>query len=146
MWSLGFFLKKTMPYMATVRPCGHGLNTLGVPSRMNIGQILEVHLGWAAHGLGQRYKLTSTSGMPRMPQGHDGCLPGHRDRRKGENADEDSLKKMIRAVRNGIHVATPVFDGAKESDVKDLLEGQNFASWCQTILFDGRTGEPSKPR
>ncbi len=81
-----------------------------------------------------------------MPQGHDGCLPGQRDRRKGENADEDSLKKMIRAVRNGIHVATPVFDGAKESDVKDLLEGQNFRfvvrPFCSTVELES----PSKPR
>ncbi len=133
-----------MPYLADGTAVDMVLNPLGVPSRMNIGQILEVHLGWAALGLGRqleehienfkadevRKQLTNTF------QEDEDIV------NQVKNADDDSIKKMIRRMKDGVHVATPVFDGAKESDVKELLRRAKLPLSGQTVLFDGRTGEP----
>jgi DNA-directed RNA polymerase subunit beta len=133
-----------MPYLADGTPVDMVLNPLGVPSRMNIGQILEVHLGWAAQGLGKQleqhldnWNSNEARKALRAAYGADVDLIERID-----NADEDSLKKMIKRVKDGIHVATPVFDGAKEKDVKELLTRANLPTSGQTVLFDGRTGEP----
>jgi DNA-directed RNA polymerase subunit beta len=133
-----------MPFLADGRPVDMVLNPLGVPSRMNIGQILEVHLGWAAHGIGHQlahhldnFKVEDVrKSLMDVFKGDDEMMEVIKV------ADEASLKQMITKVKHGVHVATPVFDGAKEKDVKDLLSKARLPLSGQTVLFDGRTGEP----
>jgi DNA-directed RNA polymerase subunit beta len=120
------------------------LNPLGVPSRMNIGQILEVHLGWAALGLGRQLEqhIENFKAEEVRKQLVDTFQEDEDIVNQVKNADDDSIKKMIRRMKDGVHVATPVFDGAKESDVKGLLKRAKLPLSGQTVLFDGRTGEP----
>lgn len=133
-----------MPYLADGTPVDMVLNPLGVPSRMNIGQILEVHLGWAAHSLGQQ--LNKYIENFRADEARKTIADIFADEpelsKRVENADDDSIKKMLHTMKHGIHVGTPVFDGAKETDVKDLLRKAKLPTSGQTVLFDGRTGEP----
>ncbi len=132
-----------MPYLADGSPVDMVLNPLGVPSRMNIGQILEVHLGWAAHNLGKQ--LSSHLEKWNAEEARKDLKHVFNDSEisaKVDKADEASLKQMLTAVKRGIHVGTPVFDGARESDVKELLVKANVPTSGQSILFDGRTGEP----
>jgi DNA-directed RNA polymerase subunit beta len=131
-----------MPYLADGTPVDMVLNPLGVPSRMNIGQILEVHLGWAAKNLGNqlqpylekfeaqaaRQKLKDTFGDEDISN-------------FVEKSDDESIKKMLRRMTDGVHLGTPVFDGARETDVKTLLRRAEVPETGQMILFDGRTGE-----
>ncbi|MBY0314071.1 MAG: DNA-directed RNA polymerase subunit beta [Bdellovibrionales bacterium] len=134
---------ESMPYLADGTPVDMVLNPLGVPSRMNIGQILEVHLGWAARNLGvqlqthiEKYKEDDARKALKDAFENDPEIS-----KKIDGADEASLKKMIGAVSNGVHLATPVFDGAREIDVKRLLTKANVPDTGQMILHDGRTGE-----
>jgi DNA-directed RNA polymerase subunit beta len=132
-----------MPYLTDGTPVDMVLNPLGVPSRMNIGQILEVHLGWAARNLGIQlasHLESFNAEQVRKDLKHvfdDSEIGGKLDK-----ADEDSLKKILTTVKHGIHVGTPVFDGARESDVKGLLDKAQLPLSGKTYLFDGRTGEP----
>lgn len=131
-----------MPYLADGSPVDMVLNPLGVPSRMNIGQILEVHLGWAAHNLGKQieehlYKYNEQALRKTLASIYDDAEIA----KKVETSDEASLRKMAVAVKDGIHVGTPVFDGASEADVRNLLKKAQLPS-TQSVLFDGRTGEP----
>lgn len=132
-----------MPYLADGTPVDMVLNPLGVPSRMNIGQILEVHLGWAARYLGNQIgqhleKWNTENARKELKAIYDDKEISS----KIEKADEASLKQMVKAVKHGIHVGTPVFDGARETDVKGLLQKAGLPSNGKTILFDGRSGEP----
>ena len=132
-----------MPYMADGRPVDIVLNPLGVPSRMNVGQVLEVHLGLAAKGLGFRIgemmrrqasaqelrtfldKVYNTNGKP-------------------EDLDELSDTEIVEMAGNleaGVPFATPVFDGAKEEEIKEMLKLAGMPESGQMTLFDGRTGE-----
>jgi DNA-directed RNA polymerase subunit beta len=133
-----------MPYLADGTPVDMVLNPLGVPSRMNIGQILEVHLGWAAHGLGRQ--LESHLESFRAEEARQHLVQIFQEDQdivnQVQGADDDSIRRMIRRMKDGVHVATPVFDGAKEKDVKDLLRRAKLPLSGQTVLFDGRTGEP----
>jgi DNA-directed RNA polymerase subunit beta len=135
--------EEDMPYLADGRPVDMVLNPLGVPSRMNIGQVLEIHLGWAAHGLGQKLQqhidnFKEADARKAIKETFDdGEIAATVD-----SADATSLKKMLTRMRDGVHVATPVFDGALETDVKGLLKRAELPLSGQTILFDGRTGEP----
>ncbi|MBC87193.1 MAG: DNA-directed RNA polymerase subunit beta [Bdellovibrionaceae bacterium] len=131
-----------MPYMADGTPVDMVLNPLGVPSRMNIGQILEIHLGWAAHGLGKQLaaeleNFNEDSARTTLKK----VFNNRKFDQKIDNADTDSVKKFLRQGKDGIHLATPVFDGAKETDVKDLLNRAEYPQTGQTMLFDGRSGE-----
>ncbi len=131
-----------MPYLADGTPVDMVLNPLGVPSRMNIGQILEVHLGWAAHNLGKQIeehleKFNADQLRTRMKEIYEDTEISS----KIEKADDESLRKMAIALKDGIHVGTPVFDGASETDVRNLLKKAQLPS-TQSILFDGRSGEP----
>lgn len=133
-----------MPYLADGTPVDMVLNPLGVPSRMNIGQILEVHLGWAAHGLGKQLEKyienfkaeDARKSLVEVFQEDKDIVA------QVQNADDESLLRVIRRMKDGVHVATPVFDGAKEKDVKELLKRARLPLSGQTVLFDGRTGEP----
>ena len=133
-----------MPYMADGTPVDIVLNPLGVPSRMNVGQVLETHLGWAAHELGRK--------IGRMLEEHvrEEELRKFVDKvynHGGKKEDIASLtggelSELARNLRHGVPVATPVFDGATEEEIKDLLELAGLPRSGQTTLFDGRTGEP----
>ena len=135
-----------MPFLADGTPVDFCLNPLGVPSRMNVGQILETHMGWAARGLGVNideslndYRrsgdLTPVREAMRLAYGDDVYEEGI------AGMDEDSLVEAAGNVCNGVPIATPVFDGAKEGDVNDALVRAGFDQSGQSILFDGRTGE-----
>ncbi len=132
-----------MPYLADGTPIDMVLNPLGVPSRMNIGQILEVHLGWAAHNLGKQ--LSQHLDNWNAEQVRKEMTAAYNDveiTEKIEKANEASLKSIVNSVKNGIHIGTPVFDGATEEDVKGLFAKAGLPSTGKTILFDGRTGVP----
>ncbi|WP_299822041.1 DNA-directed RNA polymerase subunit beta [uncultured Jannaschia sp.] len=135
-----------MPFLADGTPVDFVLNPLGVPSRMNVGQILETHMGWAARGLG--LKIDEALDDYRR----SGDLTPVRDAMKiayGEEAyeeamasmDDDQLVEVAGNVIHGVPIATPVFDGAKEGDVNDALTRAGFDTSGQSDLFDGRTGE-----
>lgn len=132
-----------MPYLADGSAVDMVLNPLGVPSRMNIGQILEVHLGWAARNLGEQLKphierFESEAARSAIKATfNDDDINATIDR-----ADDASVKKMLVTMQNGVHLGTPVFDGARETDVKELLKRANVPTNGQMTLFDGRTGEP----
>ena len=142
-----------MPYMADGRPVDVVLNPLGVPSRMNVGQILETHLGWAAKGLGERIgsMLSDERGVEDI---RTFLTSMYNDSGKKENLKEFSDKEIFELAKNlssGVPFATPVFDGASESEIMAMLKlayPDNVArdvglteSRTQVKLFDGRTGE-----
>lgn len=134
--------QEDMPYLADGSPVDMVLNPLGVPSRMNIGQILEVHLGWAAHNLGRQIEMhLEKFDAAKLRQTMTDIYDDAEIASKVQKADDESLKKMAVALKNGIHVGTPVFDGASETDVRNLLKKAQLPS-TQSILFDGRSGEP----
>jgi DNA-directed RNA polymerase subunit beta len=120
------------------------LNPLGVPSRMNIGQIFETHLGWAAQGLGHAVREMVEKHLD--PETIRSKLKQvYADDRIGELLDQastETLRSLAQNVGRGIHIATAVFDGANEEQVKDELDRAGLPRSGQTILFDGRTGEP----
>ncbi len=136
-----------MPHLEDGTPVDIVLNPLGVPSRMNVGQILESHLGWALAALGQQVgKLVEKVGhgkkvseLRRLLQNVYG-----KGTFKAEIADltDDELVELADNVRNGVPVASPVFDGAREEDIVDMLELAGLDTSGQVTLVDGRTGKP----
>jgi DNA-directed RNA polymerase subunit beta len=133
-----------MPYMVDGTPVDIVLNPLGVPSRMNVGQILETHLGWGALQLGKQIQamlegqwrgeaLRAKLKKVFTEEHHQKLLDGLGD---------DDLRRFAATVGNGVHLATPVFDGAKESDIKANLALAGLPSNGQATLFDGKTGDP----
>nr|HPI40734.1 DNA-directed RNA polymerase subunit beta [Pseudobdellovibrionaceae bacterium] len=131
-----------MPYLADGSPVDMVLNPLGVPSRMNIGQILEVHLGWAAHNLGKQVtEALENFNAEKSRKELKSIFDDAEISKKLDHADDASLKRMMETMKHGVHVGTPVFDGARESDVKGLLAKAQVPTSGQAILFDGRTGE-----
>jgi len=136
--------EEDMPYLEDGRPVDLVLNPLGVPSRMNIGQILETHLGWAARGLGERlqtYIAEKWSGDELRKQ----LKRIYDDKAFGDFIDGVSDKEVVslcQRLRPGIHVSTPVFDGARETEIHQLLDEANLPRSGQMVLFDGRTGDP----
>jgi DNA-directed RNA polymerase subunit beta len=135
--------EEDMPFFADGTPVDLVVNPLGVPSRMNVGQILETHLGWASKELGRqigelvdsldyvqlRHKLKNILGDRDYTQYCEGLL-------------DDELVEMASHSRDGLHVATPVFDGADEKEIRKYLAEAGLPITGQTILRDGRTGEP----
>ncbi len=132
-----------MPYLEDGNPVDIVLNPLGVPSRMNVGQILEVHLGLAAKGLGQKIgAMLRADANAREVRGFLDQV--YNSKGKKENLDELSDGEVIALARNledGVPFATPVFDGAKEEEIKAMLALAGMPSSGQMTLFDGRTGE-----
>jgi len=132
-----------MPYTADGRPVDIVLNPLGVPSRMNIGQVLEIHLGWAAKGLG--FKIAEMLDEKREMADIREFL-GKVYNTSGKQEDLDSLSdeevvELAGNLRGGVPMATPVFDGAKETEIKDMLELAGLPRSGQAQLIDGRTGD-----
>ena len=135
-----------MPYREDGTPVDIVLNPLGVPSRMNVGQILETHLGWASSGLGRQIGHLLDLFV------HDGKL----DKLKGQlkeiygqklfsedisKLSDDEVIELASNLRNGVPMATPVFDGAREDDINDMLDKAGLETSGQVTLFDGRSGE-----
>lgn len=132
-----------MPYMADGTPVDIVLNPLGVPSRMNIGQVLETHLGLAAKGLGKRIShLLNTSKDLKPVRAYLDKIYNHDDRERVnlDKFDDQSLKVLAENLREGVPMATPVFDGAAESEIKAMLELAELPLDGKTTLYDGRTG------
>jgi DNA-directed RNA polymerase subunit beta len=134
-----------MPYMEDGTPVDIVLNPLGVPSRMNIGQVLETHLGWAAKGLGLRIgdMLDQNAKVSNLKSFLNKIYNSDRKGRVdlGEFSD-DEIIVMADNLKEGVPMATPVFDGAHESEIKKLLEIAGLPQSGQTALYDGRTGDP----
>jgi DNA-directed RNA polymerase subunit beta len=135
-----------MPFLEDGTPVDLVLNPLGVPSRMNVGQILETHMGWAARALGLKidealdeYRrsgdMTPVREALRLAYGDDTYEEAF-----GEMAEEQVLESAGHVTR-GVPIATPVFDGAKEADVNDALARAGFDTSGQSVLYDGRSGE-----
>jgi DNA-directed RNA polymerase subunit beta len=136
--------EEDMPYFADGTPVDIVLNPLGVPSRMNVGQILETHLGWAAKGLGDKLgaMLDENSGVKRLKKELKDIYASPDISRLVEGLNEEALLKLVRRLRKGIPMASPVFDGADEDRIKAMLAQAGLPEKGQTVLFDGRTGEP----
>jgi DNA-directed RNA polymerase subunit beta len=136
--------EEDMPYMADGTPVEIVLNPLGVPSRMNIGQVLETHLGWAARGLGRQIDdlLEQRQDVDRIREKLKEVYSDPKISELLDEASADTIRSLASNVRNGIHVSTAVFDGAKEDEIKQELEQAALPTSGQTVLFDGRTGEP----
>jgi DNA-directed RNA polymerase subunit beta len=133
-----------MPYMEDGTPVDIVLNPLGVPSRMNIGQILETHLGWAAKGLGN--KIGRMLDEQRKVVEIRSFLDDIYNKTGGQKADIESLNDeevvtLAGNLRHGVPMATPVFDGASEEEIKHMLALADLPTSGQTTLYDGRTGE-----
>jgi DNA-directed RNA polymerase subunit beta len=136
--------EEDMPYFADGTPVEIVLNPLGVPSRMNVGQVLETHLGWAAKGIGEQlaqlleeYKSRETimAKLRRLysKQEFNECFA---------EADETELKSLIPHYKEGFHMASPVFDGAEEEEIREFLNEGGLPELGQATLYDGRNGEP----
>jgi DNA-directed RNA polymerase subunit beta len=154
--------QEDMPYLADGTPVDMVLNPLGVPSRMNVGQILETHLGWAAYSIGRRIRelvesiVDPLSGADRIdttPQLKKDVTKQIREflctGYKGEEQEkfinglsDNDVLDLARREMSGVRVATPVFDAAKETDIQDLLGAAGVPQEGKVQLYDGRTGEP----
>jgi DNA-directed RNA polymerase subunit beta len=133
-----------MPHLEDGTQVDVVLNPLGVPSRMNVGQILETHLGWASAGLGRQIgdvldKMKRDSRIEPLRRTLKQMYGAH-DERLAELNDQE-LVELGENLRAGVPVATPVFDGAKEKDIVDMLQQAGLSESGQVTLFDGRTGE-----
>ena len=141
------FPLQDMPYTEDGTPVDIVLNPLGVPSRMNVGQILETHLGWAAKELGKqlnemceqfkRGEKTAEELNAKLRE-----IYGEKQyKREIENLTQDEKVEMISHLKNGVPMATPVFDGASGEDINNMLSMAGLPTSGQIDLYDGRTGE-----
>lgn len=132
-----------MPYTKDGEPVDIVLNPLGVPSRMNVGQVLETHLGWAAKGLGRKIgKLLDAQAKHAELKSFLEKIYNSRDEKVDfKEFNEDELLDMANNLRAGVPMATPVFDGAGEDEIKEMLKLADLPESGQTTLYDGRTGE-----
>ncbi len=133
-----------MPYLADGTPVDIVLNPLGVPSRMNVGQILETHLGWAALELGRRIEqdLRSGASAAQLRKRLKEVYPDAENHEFIDALADNDLFKLAGKALAGIHVASPVFDGAREAEIFQLLERSNLPESGQCTLHDGRSGNP----
>ncbi len=136
-----------MPYLEDGTHVDIVLNPLGVPSRMNVGQILETHLGWASAGLGKQVREVlekANAGESSLEDVRKHLLTVYKDEKDQKEIKalkEPELRELARNLQKGVPVATPVFDGAKEDDIVQMLKEANLDASGQVTLFDGRTGE-----
>jgi len=136
--------EEDMPYMADGTPVDIVLNPLGVPSRMNVGQILEVHLGWGARELGRQLQrmIEEKKSGAEVKAKLKAIYAGDRlSENIFDKMDDVDMKRFVKKVDRGVFMGTPVFDGAQESDIKTALQLADLPVTGQTVLFDGRTGD-----
>jgi DNA-directed RNA polymerase subunit beta len=135
-----------MPFLADGTPVDIVLNPLGVPSRMNVGQILETHLGWACVGLGlkigQAVDVYNAANKRDTRPLKDMLKKVYGDDETIKSLNEDGLIELGDNLRHGVPIATPVFDGAKEADIESMLDLAGLEHSGQVTVYDGRTGEP----
>jgi DNA-directed RNA polymerase subunit beta len=132
-----------LPYFEDGTPVDMVLNPLGVPSRMNVGQILEIHLGRAAKVLGEQLNQMLEEQKLKAIRDKMKKIFAKADLKKKINhMDDGDLTKFASFYRDGVFMATPVFDGAKENEIKELLLEAGLSSTGQTTLYDGRSGKP----
>jgi len=132
-----------LPYFEDGTTVDMVLNPLGVPSRMNVGQILEIHLGRAARSLGfQIEALMSEMKHKQLKEKLKNIFSADSEKEFIDGLNDDETIKFASHYKNGVHMATPVFDGAKESKIKELLNEAGVSDTGQAQLFDGRTGDP----
>lgn len=136
--------EEDMPYLPDGTPVEVVLNPLGVPSRMNVGQILEAHLGWAARGVGERlnHMLAEKRDALLIKNLINDVLGKDIDESMVDSLNDEELARLVAKFKRGVPMASPVFDGAPESDIRDLLKKGLREVTGQSILFDGKTGEP----
>jgi DNA-directed RNA polymerase subunit beta len=133
-----------MPFDENGEPVDVVLNPLGVPSRMNVGQVLETHLGWAAKGIGEKIgkmleEHQKTENVRKyLEQVYNGVGERQEDLKSFSDAE---ITELAQNLVRGLPIATPVFDGAAESEIKQMLELADLPLSGQSILFDGRTGK-----
>ncbi len=132
-----------MPYTEDGNPIDILLNPLGVPSRMNVGQVLETHLGWAAKGLGEKIgKMLEAKAKINEVRGFlDKIYNGSGRQENLDSLSDQEVMEMAFNLVDGVPIATPVFDGASVDDVTDMLKFAGLPESGQTVLYDGRTGE-----
>ena len=132
-----------MPYMANGDTVDIVLNPLGVPSRMNVGQVLETHLGWAARGLGNKINemLKQHVEAAKLREFLEKVYNGGGQKEDLASLDDGDVVALAGNLVKGVPIATPVFDGATEEEIMDLLELADLPRTGQTTLYDGRTGE-----
>ncbi|MBW2605070.1 MAG: DNA-directed RNA polymerase subunit beta [Deltaproteobacteria bacterium] len=139
--------QEDLPYFEDGTPVDMILNPLGVPSRMNVGQVLEIHLGWAAKGLGdQLNRLLEEQKIGALRDKIKKIFEDPSVQEMVDGFDDKEVCEFVEDYKDGVHMATPVFDGAKEAEIKSLLTEAGLSPTGQTTLYDGRTGEPFKEK
>ncbi|NQT56393.1 MAG: DNA-directed RNA polymerase subunit beta, partial [Desulfobacteraceae bacterium] len=133
-----------MPYFADGTAVDIILNPLGVPSRMNVGQVLETHLGWASHQLGRQIEelLEKMENADELRAKLKNIFLKQEYDKYFENICDEELKSRASLLTEGVPMASPVFDGAEENEIEELLKDAGLPISGQTKLYDGRTGEP----
>ena len=133
-----------MPYFADGTPVDIVLNPLGVPSRMNVGQVLETHLGWASHGMGMKVRelLGKINSTELLRAKFKKWFSKDEYQSFFANLSDEDLLKESSLMLDGVPLATPVFDGASEEEIKSFLEEAGLSATGQATLYDGRSGEP----
>ena len=135
--------QEDLPYFEDGTTVDMILNPLGVPSRMNVGQILEIHLGRAAKSLGNQInEMLTEMRHKEIKDKLKKIFSSDSEKTFIDSLDDDEAIEFAHHYKNGVHMATPVFDGAKEENIKELLSEANVWVSGQAQLFDGRTGEP----
>ena len=131
-----------MPYLEDGTAVDMVLNPLGVPSRMNVGQVLETHLGWAAKGLGRAIGALLADGKaPPLREFLDKVYNLSGSREDLESLNDEEVRELAGNLEQGVPMATPVFDGASEEEIKSMLELAGLQRDGQSVLYDGRTGD-----
>jgi len=144
--------EEDMPYLENGQPVDIVLNPLGVPSRMNVGQILETHLGWAVYSLGEKINHALKENYPREELERLAKSIWNTDDVRDlvedflQGATDEELRVFLKKYRKGVHVANPVFDGVCEQDIEDALELAGVSKDGKVCLFDGRTGNMFRER
>jgi DNA-directed RNA polymerase subunit beta len=136
--------KEDLPYFADGTPVDIVLNPLGVPSRMNVGQVMETHLGWASRELGRKV-AELVSELQRHQEARKLLKKVYESKKIDgyfDQVPDEGLGLLSGQFREGIHMATPVFDGANEADIQRLLRLAGLSETGQARLFDGRSGDP----
>jgi DNA-directed RNA polymerase subunit beta len=133
-----------LPYLPDGTPIDIVLNPLGVPSRMNVGQILETHLGWASKWIGQKIGdiLADSSRAAELRKIYKDVFTAPELQERFSEMSDADLAEHARTLLDGIPFASPVFDGVRESDIKKLLDLAGLPGSGKTVLYDGVTGDP----